>query len=617
MQRNDFSRRMVALTLAVFCIATAIARGAGPIVNATANGGGGLSALAVKIDQAAYASPPERLSQQEATFAGDIVAWMIARTPLRPEEEAANADAAHAELLAKAKRLATPDEAQAVFQKLLDSLPDFQKPAAFSYSLSVIDAPELNIFTVGGGHVFITQSLLQMLLVDKTRGREMLAFALAHELGHNALLHTRRGYQGQLLQDEANRGIQTGVDSARLQKALLTTVSPAGRLARFLYTKQQEYEADLFAIHLCRNAGLKMNPSLDFLRLMCWQGRPQVIMQAGFQTAATSYPPALVSYLSAHPDPYQRLKRLLFELTGHYENETEYGLFEFNRNSGGFVRAVDASLPATQRAIVFIHGMEGDKTAYIDLMRLIAAEPGAAPMRLFALNYPNDQSLACTGRFLKNELARVCASCKQVDFVCHSAGGLVFRFYTEVLQGEFRQAVFQGTPHGGSELASLRYLLETGEFFGSLKPLGFPVALQQTLVDGRGQITNDLHPDSLFLRYLDRFDKPHVNRYTIYRGRSLKVTQSLTLTATVNVTREALKRNVEQKTGSGLLHRALLDATERVTVPREVSDGDYCVTVDSAALRGVPVIRTTTLNHLTLKTDPAVMRDVARLVLAD
>lgn len=614
MHRNDFARRMAVLTLTFLMTAPAIA--AGPIVNATANGGGGLSGLAVKIDQAAYASPPERLPQQEAAFAGDIVAWMIARTPLRPEEEAAQADAAHAELLAKSKRLATPDEAQAVFQKLLDTLPDFQKPTAFSYSLTVIDAPELNVFNVGGGHVYITQSLLQMLLVDKTRGREMLAFAVAHELGHNALLHTRRGFQAQLLQDESRRGIQTGVDSARMQKALLTTVSPAGHLARFLYTKQQEYEADLFAIHLCRNAGFKMNPSLDFLRLMCWQGRPQVITQAGFQTAANAYPPGLASYLGAHPDPYQRLKRLLLELTGHYEDETPFGLFEFNRNSGGFIRAENVSLPATQRAVVFIHGMEGDKTAYIDLMKLIAAEPSAAAVRLFALNYPNDQSLACTGRFLKNELARVCVSCKQVDFVCHSAGGLVFRFYTEVLQGEFRQAIFQGTPHGGSELAALRYLIETGEFFGGLK-LGFPVALQQTLIDGRGQISNDLHPDSLFLQYLNRFDKPHVNRYTIYRGRSLKLTQSLAVTATVNATRELLKRNVEQKTGSNLLHRAIVDATERVTVPREVSDGDYCVTVDSAALRGVPTIRTTSLNHLSLKTDPAVMREVARLVLAE
>lgn len=609
---RDRPRWWLCLGFAVAVMGGAVAQVSGQVVNATP----GATSLEVKIDRAAYATPLEKLPREEIGFAGDIVSWIIARTPLSPTEEWSRADAANTELLTKVKRVPTPDDAQAVFDKLLEAMPDHQKPSFFRYSLTVLDLPEHQIFNLGGGFVYITQPLLQLIRADKSRGKEMLAFAVAHELGHIGLQHSRRGYQTIALQQEAQRGIQTGIDNGRLQRALLTTVNPAGGVAKFLFTRGQEYEADLFAIHLCRNAGFKLNAALDFLRLLCWQGFPQGVTQASYREGDRTSPATLSAYLGAHPNPYQRLKRLLLELTGHLENETGYGLFEFQRQNSTFIKAENTAVAANQRAVVFLHGMEGDKTAYVELMKQLARDPAANGLRLLAFNYPNDQSLACSGRFLKNELQRVCASCKQVDFVCHSAGGLVFRFYTEVLQGEFRKAVFQGTPHGGSELAGLRFLLETSEFFGGLR-LGFPTALQQTLVDGRGQITHDLHPDSLFLQYLALFNKPGLNRYIIYRGRALRGPQAFLLTTAVDTTREVLKRRMEVKTNSPLLQQAVQDAAGKIALPPEVTDGDFCVTTNSATLRGVTSVQTTTLNHLTLKTDLVTMRDVAKLLLTE
>lgn len=571
-------------------------------------------AASARIDGAALAAPLENLPAQKLDFSGDIVAWLISRAPLRPEEERARAEAAHAETIAKFKPVATPPEAHAVFQKLLATLPGSLKPAVFQYTLTVVDSPDLNAFNAGGGFVYITAPLLRLLLEDPARGRDMLAFVLAHELGHIGLLHSRRGYQAVMLREELEHGVQTGIDNARVQQFLLTTVNPAGSLVRFLYTKWQEYEADLFAIHLCRNAAFRLNKALDFLRLLCLMTETRGVTAVAHQTGAAALPPTLAYYFAAHPDPHLRLKRLYFELTGQLEHGDGYGLFEFNRQTTQLTPVAGNSMPPDQRAIVFIHGMEGDRTSYLRMMNAFTGDQRADGVRLFALGYPNDQSLACSGRFLKNELHRTGITGSQTDFVCHSAGGLVFRFYTEVTGGEFRRAVFHGTPHGGSSLATLRFLLEASELLGGLK-LGFPTALKQTIVDGHGQISYDLQPDSLFLRYLARFEKPGIGRYHIVRGRALKLPQALLLQAGVDATRALLKRKIATASRSPLLQRAAVDATDRLVVAREISEGDLAVSLDSADLRGAASLKTMSLNHVELKSDANVFRHTVSALL--
>src|SRR4029450_5275827 len=105
----------------------------------------------------------------------------------------------------------------------------------------------------------------------------VLAFLLADEIGHVARLHCRRGYQLQKLQDEAQRGISLNVDDKTLKIILQTSIDPTARFLTFLYTPGQHFEADLFALHLCRNAGFDADDATDAVR---WLG-------------ALRYPPAL------------------------------------------------------------------------------------------------------------------------------------------------------------------------------------------------------------------------------------------------------------------------------------------------------------------------------------
>jgi hypothetical protein len=256
--------------------------------------------------------------------------------------------------------------------------------------------------------------------------------------------------------------------------------------------------------------------------------------------------------------------------------------------------------------------MEGNGLTYLPLMQHRAADDSAAGVPLLVFQYPNDQSLARSGEFLQSELARVCGNCRNVDFVCHSAGGLVFRYYAEVRGGVFRKAVFHGTPHGGSDLARLRSLLEASQFVGNLK-LGYPESLQQTLQDGNGQITYDLHPDSLFLRFLDRHDKP-LNRYYVFRGRVLRTGQAIALEAAATVSRELLRQQIDREVDSEFLRRLAVHYAEYLRIPPEIGSGDLAVSFENAHLKGAAEVHDSRHNHLTIKMRPDVLRETTRIL---
>ncbi|MBI3866352.1 MAG: M48 family metalloprotease, partial [Planctomycetia bacterium] len=450
-----------------------------------------------RIDQAARDRPLESRVQNVAGFHGDVVSWLVSRAPLSPAEEVDRAAALHAEICGARKVVPTPVALAADFQALTARMPPDMRPAEFRFTLTVLDEPERKAFSGGGGFVYITRSLLKELYDEGAERQPRLDFCLARELGHIGLGHCRRGHELKLLEDESKRGIDLGIDRDVLRSLLHTAVAAGGSLARFLYTPQQEFAADLFALHLCRNARHDTDRALDAIRYECLRARPDLAAPAepGVERPAAGPRPA------DQPDPFLRLKRLQMELSGEPDSAAAYGLFIYDRETSEFRRAAEQSLAVGDRAVVFIHGLEGNGGFYLPLMKEVARNQRGANLEFFEFRFPNDQSLARSGEYLTRELARVCTTCRDVDFVCHSAGGLVFRYFAEVHNGEFCKAIFQATPHAGSELARLRTLLEAGQFLKGLK-LGFPESLEQAILDGRGQIAYDLHPGSLFLEYM-------------------------------------------------------------------------------------------------------------------
>src|SRR5262249_53296463 len=159
------------------------------------------------------------------------------------------------------------------------------------------------------------RGLLAALQRQGEGGRAVLAFLLARELGHVALGHCRRGYQLLEIERGLRRGLVSKAAAGRLRPLLGTTVAVAGRLVTLLYTREQHDRADLFALHLCRNAGFDLDGALDDLRRLAAAQHPGVAAGAAARAAG----PLLAYYLSVRPDPLRRLKRLLQERDGVVE----------------------------------------------------------------------------------------------------------------------------------------------------------------------------------------------------------------------------------------------------------------------------------------------------------
>ena len=216
--------------------------------------------LRLRIDAVAKASPLETIEQEKINFTGDITAWLIGQTLPGPEEERSHAARMRKELLDKCRTVPTPDAAERMLRRLTQKLPPHLRSDTFEYSLTVLDVTEPNVFTCGGGPVYITRPLLEALLGARDRGEGALAFVLAHELGHMALLHCRRGWQLVELHEELDRGLALAVSLDTLRSLVQTGLAAAGSLVSFLYSRNQEYEADLFAFHLCQLRLLRPPP---------------------------------------------------------------------------------------------------------------------------------------------------------------------------------------------------------------------------------------------------------------------------------------------------------------------------------------------------------------------
>jgi hypothetical protein len=318
--------------------------------------------------------------------------------------------------------------------------------------------------------------------------------------------------------------------------------------------------------------------------------------------------------LANHPSAAQRLRRLRLELDGLIYAEP-FGLFEFDPRTKTVKRAADRSVPDDARAVVCIHGMESSLKIYLPLMNRVATDPSGVKFRILGFQYPNDESLARSGKFLKREMQRVCASAKNVDFVCHSAGGLVFRQYAEVEGGDFHHVYFLGTPHYGSDLAALRSLLEATQFIGDLK-LGYDAALQQAILDGHGQMSHDLQPDSLFLRQLNApRDNASRDRYTIYRGQASSRTRVLLMKTGVEAGRKSLERLLknEDSTRSKFARAGL----EKLVIPAEIANGDMAVTLESAKLELVDDVYTHPLHHTELPRNAEIIEHVVKQLVVE
>jgi pimeloyl-ACP methyl ester carboxylesterase len=538
-----------------------------------------------RLDRMALALPGDSLAEDAFRSVEDLPFRLLTADGVEPDEEAHRAAAANEPLLDGRMAAPTPAAVQRLFDRLVAELPRHLNPTAIRWRLTVLDLPARDAFTTGGGYVYIDRRWMEALLADPERGEAALAFVLANEIGHVVLGHTRRRW--------AEADIPERI-RAYFSLPLLWP-APDAIPRRFVYTGVEQGEADRFALHLCRNAGLDLDAALDAVRIVAAPPSED----GDSQIAST----ALI-----------RLRRLLMERDGLLDDETSHGLFLWNRETGRLVRCAPRQIGPGERPIVLVHGMRGTDFAMGSYVYFLAKQPETADRPLLIFHYPNNDSISRSGQFLTREMRRVVAEPEKAVFVCHSAGGLVVRWYTEVRKGGFDRVIFLATPHAGTRMAEFKVFVDVGRFFLDLPYGGLAYAFSDEFGEGDGQIAADLHPDSLFLRRLGQEMHP-VARYQIFYGQVFNWLQALELQAGFAVAKALLKEAIVKNVPFHCLQDRLTRLVDDVPLPEEITRGDLAVSVRSALLPGVTRTTSVLTQHEAFRYDPEIMRQVLAAIL--
>ncbi len=546
------------------------------------------------IDARVIDRPNPRTEKPNGEFYGSIAGWGIARTPMKAEEELRLARTEHQAVLKSLKTSPAPPLVHKVLKQLTAHLPGVAADE-FEYSLTIIETADFRSWTVGGGFLYLSRPMYGVLAKAEPHAEDRLAFVLAHELGHIVRKHCRVGYQLLKLQELARRESWGEAELSRLQKSVRFAVKATGHGLRFLYEPRQEYEADLFAAHLCRNAGFDVEAGWDVLRhgiLAEEQGEdldrdPAHVMLSNDNSPETKN----------RPSAADRLRQLRRDRDGIIGG-AQYGLWEFDPKAEQWIKPRRLRIAAGERVVLLVHGMDASLSeCYLPLARELAEDRDVRRRRILGFQYPGDGSLSRAGECLHRELTKAFAGGPKIDFVGHSAGGLVVRYYAEVKGGPFEQIILQGTPNQGSDWARLRSVVEMKQFLEDLGS-GYSKAIENAILDGQGQIAHDLQPESLFLNYLNnnprRADR---SRYAILRGRRFGRTRMFVLGQTLGVARELLSKELQSADVPKIVRERAIESLDQLELPEEVRRGDLFVSLESAELEGARKVQTFKLHH--------------------
>ena len=116
-----------------------------------------------------------------------------------------------------------------------------------------------------------------------------------------------------------------------------------------------------------------------------------------------------------------------------------------------------ADIAASGTPIVLVHGIADNRSAFAVLRRTLRRRGYG---RITTVNYsPLTSDIPTAAEHLKRHVERVCAQTgyEQVFVVGHSLGGIIARYYAQLLGGDHRvnTVITLGSPHAGTQLARL------------------------------------------------------------------------------------------------------------------------------------------------------------------
>lgn len=142
---------------------------------------------------------------------------------------------------------------------------------------------EINAYVVPDGSIFLTEGLLK-----NVKDEEMMAFVLAHEIGH----YVHRDHLKSL-----GRGVMVLIFSSVLSSSggdVSEVASSIHDVAGITYSKAQETNADKYAARVVKKIYGNTNGAIEFFKML---------------DEKSKYPEFL-EYISSHPSTKSRIKRL-------------------------------------------------------------------------------------------------------------------------------------------------------------------------------------------------------------------------------------------------------------------------------------------------------------------
>jgi predicted Zn-dependent protease len=174
------------------------------------------------------------------------------------------------------------------------------------YHVGILDSSELNAFATMGGHIFVCRGLL-----DRLSNEDALAAVLAHEIAHIQLKHGEEIIKAMKLPQELSKIAEQSARAATRQAGLserrmlfgnavtnmITTLVQNG------YSRDQEFQADAYALKLLANAGYSPASLVEVLALL--------------QKSGSSG-----GYNGTHPAPAQRISKVQQDLPRYRVEDT-------------------------------------------------------------------------------------------------------------------------------------------------------------------------------------------------------------------------------------------------------------------------------------------------------
>ncbi|MDR2759958.1 MAG: M48 family metalloprotease [Spirochaetaceae bacterium] len=235
--------------------------------------------------------------------------------PLTPEDDYYLGRTVGAQILHTYKTYTKDPELVSYLNKICQALVLNSPPPFNGYHVGILDIPVINAFATPGGHIFLTTGL-----VECADSEDALAAVIAHELAHIQLRHATAIIDDQRLANDlfqsADRVASIALRNANSQKQDLFNRNISlmvNTLFKNGFSQDQEFEADVTAVTLLRNAGYDPAALVRMLKIL---EKIQPLRPGGFNTT--------------HPSPADRLINLKkVVLTGEGSKTHVYREFRF------------------------------------------------------------------------------------------------------------------------------------------------------------------------------------------------------------------------------------------------------------------------------------------------